>query len=555
LGRWRALEEKNMKSTLASRAAGLALVCGTVGMVPQVVMAQMNVVSTTPVVNAQNVSRTTPITVRFDRPIDRATFVAPDFACTGRWSGPVHGVVTFSNSDRDVTLTPDRAFLAGEPVTLLMSHRLKGADGVFLRQAGYTLTFMAGVQQTAGIFRETARFSDRSPDNAQTRIYGGLACDLNLDTWPDLTLVNEVSADLRVFLNLGDGTGQFGPMLNPPTPIPFESSPNEPGDFDGDGFVDLVTSSNQENRLAVAFGNGDGTFDTPLLLSTPGYPRGIAVMDADGDADLDIAVACRDGNTIAYFRNNGSRSFAAPALTSSGGSGAYGMVGADMNNDGIVDLVTGHFGSQTATVLRGNGNGTFTFASSRAISGRCWVVACADLNNDGNLDLATANSQSANGSVVLGNGDGTLGASANYAVSGHCVAVDLADFEGDGDVDMVLSSFGGGRWHSFLNDGTGQFTESVEFPAPANPSCCLPADFDADGDVDLVLLDEIADVVIVMSNVCPADFNQDNSVDFFDYLDFVQAFSDQDDAADFNGDNQVDFFDYLDFAEAFAAGC
>jgi hypothetical protein len=50
----------------------------------------------------------------------------------------------------------------------------------------------------------------------------------------------------------------------------------------------------------------------------------------------------------------------------------------------------------------------------------------------------------------------------------------------------------------------------------------------------------------------PADFNGDNSVDFFDYLDFVAAFATEDPSADFNGDNTVDFFDYLDFVAAFA---
>jgi outer membrane protein assembly factor BamB len=57
------------------------------------------------------------------------------------------------------------------------------------------------------------------------------------------------------------------------------------------------------------------------------------------------------------------------------------------------------------------------------------------------------------------------------------------------------------------------------------------------------------------SDRCQADFNGDNQVDFFDYLDFVAAFDAEDDSADFNGDNQVDFFDYLDFAQEFDTGC
>ena len=53
--------------------------------------------------------------------------------------------------------------------------------------------------------------------------------------------------------------------------------------------------------------------------------------------------------------------------------------------------------------------------------------------------------------------------------------------------------------------------------------------------------------------VCAADFNCDASVDFFDYLDFVDAFTSG--AGDFNGDGVVDFFDYLDFVDAFTRDC
>ncbi len=54
---------------------------------------------------------------------------------------------------------------------------------------------------------------------------------------------------------------------------------------------------------------------------------------------------------------------------------------------------------------------------------------------------------------------------------------------------------------------------------------------------------------------CLADFNGDGGVDFFDYLDFVDAFSANDPSADFNGDSFIDFFDYLDFVDVFSTGC
>jgi hypothetical protein len=54
---------------------------------------------------------------------------------------------------------------------------------------------------------------------------------------------------------------------------------------------------------------------------------------------------------------------------------------------------------------------------------------------------------------------------------------------------------------------------------------------------------------------CAADFNCDGGVDFFDYLDFVAAFSSSNPTADFNGDGGIDFFDYLDFVAAFSSPC
>jgi hypothetical protein len=55
--------------------------------------------------------------------------------------------------------------------------------------------------------------------------------------------------------------------------------------------------------------------------------------------------------------------------------------------------------------------------------------------------------------------------------------------------------------------------------------------------------------------VCVAEFDCNGSLDFFDYLDFISAWSAMDPRADITGDGQVDFFDYLAFVEAFGGGC
>ena len=54
---------------------------------------------------------------------------------------------------------------------------------------------------------------------------------------------------------------------------------------------------------------------------------------------------------------------------------------------------------------------------------------------------------------------------------------------------------------------------------------------------------------------CPADFNQDGFLDFFDYDGFVGAFESGGPGADFNQDGFLDFFDYDGFVQAFEVGC
>ncbi|MDX2148203.1 MAG: GC-type dockerin domain-anchored protein [Planctomycetota bacterium] len=61
--------------------------------------------------------------------------------------------------------------------------------------------------------------------------------------------------------------------------------------------------------------------------------------------------------------------------------------------------------------------------------------------------------------------------------------------------------------------------------------------------------------VPIFVDLCPADFNDDGEIDFFDYLDFAAAYSSEEPSADFNSDGTVDFFDYLDFADRYAQGC
>jgi hypothetical protein len=60
---------------------------------------------------------------------------------------------------------------------------------------------------------------------------------------------------------------------------------------------------------------------------------------------------------------------------------------------------------------------------------------------------------------------------------------------------------------------------------------------------------------VTLPPICGVDFNRDCVADFFDYLDFVNAFSNEQPEADFNQDGVIDFFDYLDFVDLMSRNC
>src|SRR5262249_61951645 len=182
-----------------------------------------------------------------------------------------------------------------------LSHAIKGADMSSLRNAGFTYQFRIATVPSSRSFTQIQNFSNRDNPNGNPHLYGAMAGDLNRDGFVDLTTVDEDAADLRVTLNLADGSGTFGPFLTPFQPIGVESSPNESCDVDNDGKMDIAVSSTDNGSVFIVRGNGSGGWNAAqeIPLGTSPETHGVAVLDIDGDGDWDVVNANRAASNLA----------------------------------------------------------------------------------------------------------------------------------------------------------------------------------------------------------------------------------------------------------------
>lgn len=462
--------------------------------------AELRVVGTRPSAHVVDAAPDGAIEVRFDRDVQRGSVDSNSFWVFGRWSGPLVGPISFASGDSAIRITPTLPLSAGERVTVVLSHDLRGADGSVMRSAGFCYRYWTRAIPANLQFNEVVRQSTRDQPAVQTRSYGGFAANLNDDRLLDLGIVNEETADVRVFLNTGDRGARFAAFLQPPTPVGARASPSETSDFDRDGNLDVCVVNIDANNVSILLGRGDGTFEPHQTVNVGVAPRGVTVLDADGDGDIDIANTNLGTNDVTVLLNDGRGSFQVGLQFDAGGDGEWAIDSEDMDDDGVLDLVVGCQRSQTVHVSRGLGNGTYTEVGSASSGGPVWMLNCGDVSGDGREDVVVVNSHADNAAVLLGDGRGRLGAPAIHVTDPFPLASDLGDMDGDGDLDWVTSSFEG-DWLLFTNGGGGTFRLRRRFEAPRAASCAIPFDMDDDGDLDLALVDEIADVIVVYENV------------------------------------------------------
>jgi hypothetical protein len=274
-------------------------------------------------------------------------------------------------------------------------------------------------------------------------------------------------------------------------------------DFNKDGKLDVVTANSGSADNTILLGKGDGTFQPAVSLSVPGLtPVDVVTGDFNNDGNPDFIVLNGNGgfvapcygtsmNCLSVYLGKGDGTFQTPSVVSSGSSGGVFMFVGDFNGDGKLDLAIAQntSGPPTIAILLGNGDGTFTALTPFSTGGSSIALfQTADLNNDGKLDLVVTDYLKGQVQIFLGKGDGTFQPPTNIATGRYPGGVAIADFNGDGKLDILLTNELDNTLEFFSGNGDGTFNSGVLMPLPAGfppANVIIVDDFNLDGKLDI----------------------------------------------------------------------
>ena len=219
-----------------------------------------------------------------------------------------------------------------------------------------------------------------------------VAADLNRDGKPDL-----IGSDDQwgLWAVVGNGDGSFRTTALPRSQIAPYFGFGTVADFNRDGNPDLVTGNVYDDTAAIYFGNGDGTFKTPAHLGLPLRADASISADFDGNGAPDVAISFGQ-LYIGTLRSRGDGSFTTGSVIQTNGARVLGS--ADFDGDGKADLVACLAQCQ---LFLGKGDGTFTTGPVVGSVPGAFSLVVADFNNDGLPDFAVANRNSTEVTVFL----------------------------------------------------------------------------------------------------------------------------------------------------------
>lgn len=238
---------------------------------------------------------------------------------------------------------------------------------------------------------------------------------------------------------------------------------------------------------------------TSVSIPTGTNPTGVVLADVNNDGILDMVICNDYNNTIDVFLGTSGGSFQSPIIVPAYGF-PYNIFAGDFNNDGILDLATVDKRQNAISIFLGNGNGTFQHFKNYPTQGDPLSMNIGDFNGDGNLDVVTVNSSADTISVFLGKGDGTFQPTINTLAGATPTDVAVGDFNGDGIPDLAVADNSSGYAAVLMGNGDGTFKSRVNYAVGKGPNAIRAADLNKDGILDLITTNATGTVSILLGN-------------------------------------------------------
>ena len=313
-------------------------------------------------------------------------------------------------------------------------------------------------------------------------------------------------------------------------------------DYDGDGWLDLLLlnsmdwpgQARQRSTMKLYRNNRDGTFADVTKaagLDLEMYGIGVAVGDYDNDGYADLLITCY--GQCRLFHNSGNGSFT--EVTKAAGLDGYSSLSTsalwfDYDRDGYLDLLIanyvkwspetdiycsldGHsksyctpeaYPGATCWLFRNRGDGTFEDVTGKAglndPTSKSLGLTVIDYNQDGWPDVFIANDTQPN-KLYRNNHDGTFSENAVEAgvafsedgLARAGMGVDAADYDNSGVPSLVVTNFSDQMIGLYRNEGNGFFVDQAPQSSVGRSSRltlgfgCFFFDVDLDGLLDLLV--------------------------------------------------------------------
>ena len=315
-----------------------------------------------------------------------------------------------------------------------------------------------------------------------------VAGKLNGDNETDLAVIYRGSTSGKVVPYFATGEGSFKAGASHTLNGALYSAAI--GEFTSSGYGDIAVTTSK--GIQVLLGSSSGSFTAAPVTAYPSSvtnTTGLVVADFDKDGRMDLAAF--GGSQVLVFWGAGNGTFSSNSAFSQ--SNASALIASDINGDGLVDLAASDV-SGAIHIFSNLGARNFRGAPATSSANATGIVS-ADFNKDGKKDVAVVNTPTCNApcdgfvTVFPGTGAAYFAAGKKYTIGMHGAAIAVGDLNGDGLQDLVVTdATAGDNADTSVLMGTsgGGFASAKNYTLGSLSNVAYLVDMNGDGKLDLV---------------------------------------------------------------------